>query len=114
MRVDRSPRTVRTHIENAQGPTGATVRVPLLLDDRLDSAAVDSLMIDLTYDDGMMVLRSQDLKGGILEGWDLKIIEAFPGRFSAMLVAPPFTTLKGTWKMLDLAFLLYLRTATES
>ncbi len=114
VRVDRSPRTVRTHIENAQGPTGATVRVPLLLDDRLDSAAVDSLMIDLTYDDGMMVLRSQDLKGGILEGWDLKIIEAFPGRFSAMLVAPPFTTLKGTGKMLDLAFLLYLRTATES
>lgn len=112
--VDPSPRVVHTHADDHTVYTGDYIRVPIVLDDPLDSANVDSLRISLTYNDGMMLLRDEALDGTMLQGWDLSVIEEKPGSFSAWLIAPPFRSAKGTGSLIDLGFLVYLRSASTS
>jgi len=112
--VDPSPRTVRTHVDDHSVYTGDFIRAPIVLDDPLDSAGVDSVLISLTYNDGMMLLRDETLDGTMLEGWDMKVLEEKPGSFSAWLIAPPFRPARGTGALIDLGFLVYLRSAASS
>ncbi len=112
--VDPSPRTARLRIGDYQVRAGAYLRVPIFLDDPLDAAQLDSLLLDVTFDDGMMALREEFFAGTLMEGWYAQVLERKPGRYRVLLTANPFTYASGTGTLMELGFLVYFRNTTRS
>lgn len=112
--VDQSPRTARLRIGDYQLPAGSYLRLPIILDDPLDAAQIDSLLLDLTFDDGMMALREEFFAGTLMDGWLAQVIERKPGHYRVLLVATPFTYAAGTGTLVELGFFVYFRNTTQS
>lgn len=112
--VDPSPRTARLRIGDYQLRAGSYLRVPITLDDPLDAAQLDSLLLDVTFDDGMMALREEFFAGTLMEGWYAQVLERKPGHYRVLLTANPFTYATGTGTLIELGFLVYFRSTMQS
>jgi len=113
--VDRSPRHVRLHIPRGLAVyPGIRRTIPVILDDRLDDAAVDTLEFSIEYAKGMLLLQDVTTDGTLTNGWSIDVIEQHAGLYHVRLIAPNGTTLRGTGTLIDLNFGTFIGDVSSS
>ncbi|MEO6048826.1 MAG: choice-of-anchor D domain-containing protein, partial [Candidatus Kapaibacterium sp.] len=112
--------TVNAHINtDYRAYPGNSLTIPVTLDDNADQAQVTTLFISIRYDNRVLRMSNGSadsaaiaklLKGTILEGWTVRIVEADhpEGEYLAIFTAPQGKFLKGSGPLLNLNFLTYL------
>lgn len=111
--------TVRVHVPvNLSATPGDTVRVPIMLEQPLDDARIQSVELSLGYNPELMTPVLPRLAGGLLaaetdrstqgtvmRGWNLQVLRDVPGELALRMTAPAGTDfLRGSGELLGLRF----------
>jgi hypothetical protein len=95
---------------------GLPLSIPVKLDDDPSEARVTDFVINLDYDDGMMLLN--DVKLGTLfpasEGWVLEIVDKRPGALTVRIYNTAGRFVQGTGEALVLDYITFIGDVTET
>lgn len=116
--------TMVVNMSVARGLTqfpGLPIEIPVMLNDDPARAQVTELLINLDYDEGMMLIRNPQ-NGGIKlgslfpanAGWELDINDVEPGSFTVRIYNTAGRYLEGTGEALLLDFITFVGAVTET
>jgi hypothetical protein len=112
--------SAKAHIDrDYRGRPGSQVTTPVVLDEPLDAAHITKFFLGVLHTKEMMRLVNgstdpadikEMLKGTLVEGWDIQIVESDEqeGEYLVVVTAPPGKYLTGTGALLNPKFQLYL------
>lgn len=95
---------------------GLPLSIPVMLDDDPADARVTSFILNLSYDDGMMLLTDVGL-GSLFpsdKGWELDVISKTPGELTVRISNSAGQAVTGTGEALVLDFITYIGDKVES
>jgi hypothetical protein len=114
--VNQAPRRVRAYIDrNYAAYPGTMIKVPVVLEDNLDSAYISSFLFTVNYEPAMLRLGNGapvDLPlligGTLVNGWSVNVITDKDGLFKARFTAPAGKYLRSNGVLMNLRFLTFL------
>ncbi|MCB0712545.1 MAG: T9SS type A sorting domain-containing protein [Ignavibacteriae bacterium] len=87
--VTIAPDSIHSHIPtNITGIHGELIELPIFLDDSIDTKLLENSELHLRYDPMMMhPVTPILLEGGILDGWNVKVVSDYAGQLTIRLEA---------------------------
>ncbi len=90
---------------------GSKLIVPVTLDDsKINEVGVTTFYFNINWNKGMLKLLSSlpELKGTLLEGWTVKVVDQGSDVYSIQFTAPDGKTLQGPGTLMNLEYLTFL------